>query len=375
MKKVLFIKRSLGGGGAEKLLVETLRLFDYNRFQVTLLTSDPNGIYLDQVDSRVRICQVCDIWSSFILRNFFYYIPLLRKPIMTINYRRARKKLGGELFDISISYLEGRSASMHRGLMDMAERNVTWVHSDLFANPWSNRYHISFKDEAAYYNMVDEIVFVSEAAQKKFDLYIPRHAPARVVYNLIDFKQINIKANAFSVQLTSPSIVAVGRLAPEKRFDRLIESVKLLKDKGTEVNLYILGEGKLKDSLERYAESRHLRAYFLGFVSNPYPYIQTADLFVSSSDNEGYPLVVAEAMCLGKPIVATNVTGTCEMLSNGAGVLVALNENAISEACAELLKDNDARLSLGARAQLVARERFDVASYLQAFYCAIEGKM
>lgn len=376
MKKVLIIKKSLGGGGAERILVDTLRLWDYNRFEVTLLTSDSTGVYSTQLDPRVRVCQVRDIWSSFLLRNLFYTFPFLRRCIMGVNHRRARKVLGRNHYDIAISYLEGRSASMHQGLLDVADRNVTWVHIDLYANPWSRRYHISAKSEMAFYKAVDEIVFVSEAARRQFDLYIPEHAPTRVVYNLIVFDQVNAKAEMFQPDLDAPAIVSVGRLAPQKRFDRLIKSVQLLREAGVNANLYILGEGKLKRSLEQLSASERLddRIHFVGFVQNPYPYIKAADMFVSSSDTEGYPLVIAEAMCLGKPIVATAVTGSTEMLSGGAGILVEPNDQAIADACATLLKDERARSALGKMAQAAAQERFDVEAYMEVFYRAIEGE-
>ena len=376
MKNVLIIKKSLGGGGAEKLLVDTLRFWDYNRYEVTLLTCDSTGVYSTQLDPHVRVCQIRDIWSSIFLRNLFYLFPFLRRFIMAINYRRSRKVLGGNHYDIAISYLEGSSASLHQGLLDLATRNVTWVHSDLFANPWSRRYHINAESEMAFYKSVDEIVFVSEAARRQFDLYIPEHASTRVVYNLIAFNQVNEKAAAFQPELGTPSIVSVGRLAHQKRFDRLIKSVRLLQEKGINVHVYILGAGELMGSLEQLSAATRLTdsIHFLGFVPNPYPYIRAADLFVSSSDTEGYPLVVAEAMCIGKPIVATAVTGSTEMLSGGAGILVEPDEQAIADACAALLKDDIARAALGRMAQEAARERFDVKAYMDDFYRAIEGE-
>lgn len=86
--------------------------------------------------------------------------------------------------------------------------------------------------------------------------------------------------------------------------------------------------------------------HFLGFQSNPYPYIAAADAFLMTSDSEGFPLVVAEAMCLGKAIISTRITGPMEMLDNGrCGILTGFSPEEIADAAASLM-DDPQKLSL-----------------------------
>jgi len=375
MKRILFIKKTLGGGGAEKLLIDTLKRIDYSKYEVSLLTNDLEGIYFNQIDSHVKILFYNDIFGSFLLRNMFYYIPFLRKPIMQLNRRRAKTVVGDERFDTAVSYLEGHSASVHLGLLGVAKRNVTWVHIDLFKNPWSRRYYASPKEERKFYQSVDEVVFVSEMAKKQFDKYIPIHAGTRVVYNLIDSEEIMVKASEMMVPKTGKVLVAIGRLEPQKRFDRLLRAMSLIRERNDDVSLWILGQGKMRAKLEYLCNELNLQdcVNFLGFIPNPYPFLKAADIYVSSSDTEGYPLVVAEAMCLGKPVVATAVTGSIEMLSNDAGILVPLDEKAIADSCLALLDDDNAREALGKRAEEEADRRFNVPLYMSSFYAALEG--
>ncbi|WP_277622043.1 glycosyltransferase [Aeromonas salmonicida] len=81
----------------------------------------------------------------------------------------------------------------------------------------------------------------------------------------------------------------------------------------------------------------------LGFKDNPYPYIAGCDIFVISSHYEGYPVVLVEAMTLGKPIVSTDCTGPKEALSNGEfGHLVPIaNAQALADGL-KMLLENDA---------------------------------
>lgn len=376
MKRILIIKRTLGGGGAEKLLIETLGRIDYSQYEISLMTNDPKGFYFNQIDPRVKLIVFQDIFGSLLLRNLFYYIPFLRRRIMSLNRRRAQKAAGEKMYDVVVSYLEGHSASVHLGLLGLANRNVTWIHTDMLDNPWSRRYYASAREERAFYRQVDEIVFVSDHARSQFDKCIPAHAKTRVLYNMVNTEQIVQKASADDVSKNGPVLVAVGRLVSQKRFDRLIRALAIIRVTRPEVTLWILGQGKLKPKLELLCKDLHLAdaVHFLGFVPNPYPYVKAADIFVSSSDTEGYSLAVAEAMCLGKAIVATAVTGPTELLRDNAGVLVPLDEQSLADACLRLLEDDGAREEMGRNALEEARRRFDVSAYMSAFYAVLEGQ-
>ena len=112
--------------------------------------------------------------------------------------------------------------------------------------------------------------------------------------------------------------------------------------------LVIVGEGSLRPQLEEAIDacgvSRHVR--LPGFIDNPYPLIAAADAFVLSSEEEGFGLVLGEAMALGAPVVATDCPGgVAEVLDRGnAGVLVRPNsEVALSEAMADVVGDGEHR--------------------------------
>lgn len=120
-------------------------------------------------------------------------------------------------------------------------------------------------------------------------------------------------------------ILSVGRMSAEKNHALLIEAFALLRRRRP-ASLLLLGEGPLRQDLERLATGLGVgdAVSFAGFVADPQPYYASADLFVLSSDFEGYSLVLAEALQNGLAIVSTDCpNGPREILSDGQyGALV-----------------------------------------------------
>ena len=180
---------------------------------------------------------------------------------------------------------------------------------------------------------------------------------------------------AFIVKKRKFTICNVARLSAIKKQDRLIKAIKILKDKGCDIELWILGTGDEFHKLKKLVSELSLieTVQFKGFQPNPYPYIKASDVFVLSSDTEGYPTVICEALCLGKPIVSTRITGCTELLGdNEYGILTALNEQAIANAIYELYNSKDKMLLLQQKA-IEKSQNFSVEYTMNKFYNIIEA--
>lgn len=128
-------------------------------------------------------------------------------------------------------------------------------------------------------------------------------------------------------------LLLVGRLVPQKRVDRFLRVVQTLASYPNQipVEARIVGGGPLRHSLEAQARglaTQGTQVSFLGEVSDPRPHYDWADLLILTSDNEGTPNVILEAMASGLPVVASAVGGVPRLLSAGGGILVPAGDEA-----------------------------------------------
>jgi glycosyltransferase involved in cell wall biosynthesis len=165
-------------------------------------------------------------------------------------------------------------------------------------------------------------------------------------------------------------IGSVGRLDRVKGYEDLIRAARIVVDTHPEVRFAIAGCGPLQTSLQRLIVELRLTGRFqlLGFRSDVPNFLAALDLFVSSSLWEGFGLAVAEAMMLGKPVVATRVGGVTDSVIPGkTGTLVAPHDpaalaNAILTAVA----------TQGSRSEQIANAQRHVAALCDPVHSAME---
>jgi glycosyltransferase involved in cell wall biosynthesis len=134
------------------------------------------------------------------------------------------------------------------------------------------------------------------------------------IYNPVDQAYIEKAANADVEVPRGEYIIHVGSFSASKRHDLLIRAYA---SSGIEEKLVLVGKGKLENELKELVSELGVedKVLFLGFRANPYPLIKKAKLLVLSSDYEGLPTVILEALSLGVPVVSTNCkSGPSEML-------------------------------------------------------------
>lgn len=160
----------------------------------------------------------------------------------------------------------------------------------------------------------------------------------------------------------SPSDVvlgSVGRLEPQKRFDLLLQAYSRLRVKQTNLRLILAGEGSSRAGLEQEAERLGLGANcrLLGHCSNIGDFYHALDVFVQSSDYEGTPNVVLEAMAFEIPIVATDAGGTAELVENRVHGLV-VPKGSVDALCGAI--DETLKMPEATRARVLrARQRVE----------------
>lgn len=364
-KQILFIYGPLGGGGAERVLIDILRNFNYFDYDVDLCLIVATGILLPEVPNQVRIIPLWDRYTlyyklAYRLSNWFAWNYLFKRILR----QRLIKK-----YDVEISFLEGMPLKLH-AMMDTKAIKVTWVHCDLFQFPYEAK-QFRKGEELSAYNKMNKIVCVSADALTAFNKRFSACTSSRIViYNPIDKQKIISMASAFPVKKEKFTIATMGRLTSPKRMDRILRLACSFKKEGLDVKFQIIGDGELKDALllQRKKLDVEDMVEFLGFKHNPFPYIKRADLMFCCSGFEGFCLVICEAMCLGVPVVSTRTAGPIEILGeNEYGILTDHDDESIYQNVRLLVLDNVLRKEYKERA-LKRAELFNVKDTLNRIY-------
>jgi glycosyltransferase involved in cell wall biosynthesis len=165
--------------------------------------------------------------------------------------------------------------------------------------------------------------------------------------------------------------VCVARFAAQKNHALLLRAFAQGPASDPNAHLVLVGEGDLREQLEEQVKTLKLpgKVHFLGLRSDIPDVLNAMDVFVLSSDWEGNPLSVMEAMASGLPIVATAVGGVPDLLANGKeGFLQRPRDTqGLAKSMAFLLSSPETRKSMGAAAARRAQENFDVSRMVQAY--------
>lgn len=340
-KKIAMVIAELGmPGGAEKVAADLAVEFHRRRHEVTIIKFDRPypGEQLHKVPCRIIDIDVPERRGGMLTQLFI----LLQRT------RRFRRIFRHEQFDHIFSFLEAANlptvlATRNATLSMHLDPNVL-TRKELLAMHW-------------FYPRARKVITVSRAMQEALQSKTGLQNIC-CIYNPIDTRLVQEQAkHPIPPALTdTPFIVAVGRLETQKRFDRLLDAFSATRAH-QHCRLLIIGEGKQRKSLEQQIATLNLqnRVELCGFDDNPYRYMAKAEFLVMSSDYEGYPLVLIEALVLGCPVVSTDCpTGPREIIQQGVNGLLVETDNtaALADSIDQLFFDTELRTTLRRNAVL-----------------------
>lgn len=330
--KILFFHFDLGGGGAEKVLVDLVNNLDPSKYDITVHLIFNHGVYKHALKNHIKIKYVFD------RKPFRATAPLAK--LFSPSF--LHKVLIKDNYDIEIAFFHRLPLRIISGSKN--KRKFAWVHTRINNN---HEYFTCFRNlkeaKICYYNY-NKIAFVSENALESFLQTTQwNELNCEVVHNVVDSKKIiELSHQPIKCELNTDviNLCSVGRLTSVKGFDRLIRVLKQIYDDGIlRWHLYILGKGEDENKLHNLIDSfsLHDKITLLGFDSNPHKYVSKMDLFVCSSYDEGYSTAVTESVILGIPVLTTDCSGMKEILGDKAGCIVPNDEKSLYDGLKKLL--------------------------------------
>lgn len=353
-KRILFIDGPLGGGGAERVLIDILRNFDYKKYEVDLAVICRGGVLMDEVPPQVN---VIELWNGYSLS---YKLAYRLSKWFRCNWLLSKKMNGKKLrrdYDLEISFLEGMPTKLG-AIRNTKSRKAAWVHADLYTQRYeaAQFYH---GEELKAYNSMDYIINVSKFCETKFKQRFPNYkSNLKVIYNPIDQSKIlqMSRKNLVATNSNKKSfiVISVGRLVEAKNPKRFLEVARLAKDAGLDIQFRWIGDGTLRREMELLRDEWNLNntVEFTGFLKNPFPEIKDADVLLVTSDYEGFCLVICEAMCLEIPVISTRTAGPSEIIGeNEYGLLTDLNAESVYQALKYWYDNLDERKAMACKAK------------------------
>lgn len=365
MKKNVIIRSgSLRMGGLERVLIEVLQNIDKEKYNITLVIDDDCGgenifekdipkeipYYFLKSQGLIEKTNYYKLRRKNILYKLMYNIYMnIETYIKSKNIKKLIEKLGK--IDVFIDYDAGATKYIEN---IEADKKVVWIHNSI---PNLKKGEGKIKRFGKRLEKYDGIVAICDEMKEELkDIYPNLKDKIIRIYNPFNFSRVlNLKDNMSELTekdrnlLNEDYCIAISRLdTVQKDYKTLLKAFKILKSKGINKKLYILGDGPSEAEIEDMVKEYDLieEVKLLGRFKNPYVWLNNADFFIHSSKYEGFGLVLIEAAILDKLVISSNCpVGPTEILENGkSGILFNVgNSEELAEKIEKVLNDKNLR--------------------------------
>ena len=349
MKKVLHISRTMGQGGAEKVVYQICK----DSKNIEMLVASCGGVYENKLSE---------------LGVKHYYIPDIdsKNPITMLKiYLGLRKIIKKEKIDIIHSH--HRMAAFYSRILCIFHRKMKRVytaHNVFYNKKMLLRYALNGS----------EIIAVGNGVKKNLtEFYGIKEDNVKIIYNSIEkAKEINIPQDNFIKEKNNKILIGtIGRLSEQKGIDIFLSAISELIYGNRNILAVIIGDGELRPNLEEQCDKLAIKenVKFLGYRSDVLELISQMDFIVLASRWEGFPLTPIETFSVGKTIIVSNIAGNNEIVQDKINGLLFEKENVedLRVKIKQLINDTDKRKYYEKNAQRTFKEKFSYEAFINNY--------
>jgi glycosyltransferase involved in cell wall biosynthesis len=363
---LLYVFDNLEFGGGERVFAQIINRLSGERYKI-MVACLPTGAFIEKIgESEVEVKSV-DMRNRFNPRVILQLADLMKREKVDIVHSQGARA----------DFFARIAARLAR--VPIVVSTIAMPAEGFDVNPIRKLIYMVFNRFSERF--VDRFMVVSDALEKTM---IEKHKiePQRVVkiYNGIETDEYRISneevmcgksrlMEEMGLENEVPVIGAIGRLVWQKGFEYFIEAIPNVLKEIPEAMFLIVGEGELKEKLKVKSEKLKVKdsLIFTGFRNDIKEILQSIDVLVMPSLLEGLPMILLEAMAMGKPIIATDIEGIKEVLENvKTGLLVPPKDpKALTDAIVDLLIHRDKAYQMGNKARTVVNEQFSVDTMVE----------
>ena len=328
-RRILFITGRLGTGGAERMTLYLINAFVEFGLDVTLAVQRSGGSYMSLLSPK---CKVHKLGGSFGLFGIGWAIRFI--SLIVLLYKIRPNVIYTNLW--GTAFLVRQSRKLYLGSVKF----VYGITSTLDAYSEHRReFENALKDKSV------TLVLQTDRIKKAVEFYRKSSKNMYVIPSIIDPHML--KSDLTDCEKDESSVnrlVHVGRFVRVKRHDRLLLIAQELKKRGVAFQLDLIGDGPLKNEIYNMSIEMGLNEVVTlqGYQKSSFSWISSADVMLLTSDYEGMPMVLVEALTVGTPVVSTDVEfGPREIIKNAVNGFVTPKDDiqSFSDCVIKVLKE------------------------------------
>ena len=344
--KILFRHRFMEMGGVEKVMLSLLNNLDREKFEMTVLLNLNQGELRNEFPAHVRKVYLTDGKEDFSKNKLLQKVQLFKRIRTLEKFRKNPQIIDKEILKENYDIEIGMTYNDFESVLNSTNKNskkIGWFHSEINVV----KLQPLVPKILEHFPQFDEIIYCSEKIKTIMHEHYPNlnYPSESVIINAIPIEEIKKKSEEKIPEFDKkPTFVSVGRLHTRKGYHKLMDAHKQLLDEGFEHSVIIIGDGEELPNLLAQQKKLGVEETFIfaGNKMNPYPYIKNADFFIMPSESEAWPLVLAEALILQKPTIATDTGDVASMIENKkTGYLINYNTEEIYASMKEFLTNKN----------------------------------